>query len=377
MDVRFRKSLASVRELISRAAAQLSQHPFLPPAPLRNGHSMTLFSFICRRRFQLAAQSQQVRVFAPEPDVRVLARCHWQPQRHRKPTVILLHGLEASSEARYILGTADKAWQAGFNVVRLNMRGCGGSERLSPSLYHCGLTSDLWFIIRELIEADGLPELYLIGFSMGGNQALKFAGELGDEVPSQLRGVCAVSPPIDLQLCSEALLRRENFLYERYYLNCLRSKLRRTHHFFPELIELERLNKVRSMADFDDFAMPLIGFSNVTEYYEQASALSYLSYLQIPALIIHAQDDPFIPFAPFTNDAVRSNPLVLLLAPEYGGHVGFYGQRQPDEDRFWAENRAVDFCSLLSAEAAVTELRPDLQRASATAVRRLLPAAQS
>lgn len=375
--MRFRKSLASVRALINRAAVQLGQHPFLPPAPLRNGHTMTLFGFFCRRHFRLAAQSEQARVFAPEPQVRVLARCQWQPQRRHKPTVLLLHGLEGSSEARYMLGTADKAWRAGFNVVRLNMRGCGGSDRLPPSLYHCGLTSDLWFVIRELIAVDALPELYLIGFSMGGNQALKLVGELGEAAPLQLRGVCAVSPPIDLQLCSAALVRRENFLYERYYLWCLRSKLRRTQRCFPDLIELEGLSRVRSMIEFDRFIMPLLGFRNVAEYYAQASAINYLPNLQIPALIIHAQDDPFIPFAPFTSAAVRSNPHLLLLAPEHGGHVGFYGQHQADEDRFWAENRTVDFCSLLSAAAAITELRPDRQSVPDRAITKLLPAAQN
>lgn len=348
MAVLVRETSVAATELMKTVAARLTERPFAAPAPLRNGHSMTLFGFFCCRRFNLADIPAQAREFATEPGVRVLAWCHWQPQRTHHPTIILLHGLEASADARYILGTAEKALRAGFNVLRLNMRGCGGTERLSASLYHCGLTTDLNHIIRELIAVDRLPEIYLIGFSMGGNQVLKLAGELGEAAPPELRGVCAISPPIDLQLCSEALLRRENFLYERYYLYYLRAKLRRTQEIFPDRYQLDRLDEVRSLADFDDFAMPLIGFSSVRDYYEQASALRYAAEIRVPSLVIHAQDDPFIPFAPFTDAAIIAHPLVLLLAPENGGHVGFYGRRQPDEDHFWAENRAVEFCQMLS-----------------------------
>ncbi|HZS04191.1 MAG TPA: hypothetical protein VFD58_05095 [Blastocatellia bacterium] len=156
---------ASLRErstispgLMKQVAAHLAHRPFHAPAALRNGHLMTAFGFFCPRRCNLSGWPGELREFRTESEVRVLAHCHWQEERKVRPSLILLHGLEASSEARYSVGTAEKALRAGFNVVRLNMRGCGRAGRLRPMLYHCGLTTDLHYIVRELIERDGLPE---------------------------------------------------------------------------------------------------------------------------------------------------------------------------------------------------------------------------
>src|SRR5262249_42742335 len=144
-----------------------------------------------------------------EPGTRVVAYCHWQSNRDTHPTVIIIHGLEGSSEGAYVLGTASKAFNAGFNVLRYNVRNCGGTAHLTQTLYHSGLTTDLYYLLRELIERDQLPELFFIGFSMGGNQSLKFAGELGENAPPQLKGVSAISPPIDLESCSRSIMRPE------------------------------------------------------------------------------------------------------------------------------------------------------------------------
>ena len=127
------------------------------------------------------------RYFDVAPDARVLAHCHWQPDGREQPTLILLHGLEGSSMAHYMRGIADKAWAAGWNVVRLNQRNCGGTEHLSRGLYHSGLTHDPSFVMRELIDRDGVPAVAVAGYSLGGNLALKLAGELGDAAPPELR----------------------------------------------------------------------------------------------------------------------------------------------------------------------------------------------
>ena len=328
-------------------ARRLSARPFEPPALLRNGHAMTIFGAKRPRRFSILRHAAERREFQTEAETRVVAYCHWQADRRRRPTVLVIHGLEGSADADYVLGTADKAFAAGFNVLRYNVRGCGGTLHLSPRLYHSGLTVDLHFVLRELIEHDQLPELFLIGFSMGGNQSLKFAGELGDEAPRQLRGVCAVSPPIDLESCSRAIARRENWIYEIRFLLSLRRTVREKNKLFPGVYDLNRLAGVKHLWDWDDAMQPYNGFRDALDYYAQASSLPFIPRIRVPTLIIHAEDDPFIPFDPFRDSRLLANESVLLPATRHGGHVAFCGRRQPDEDRAWAENRAVEFCRLL------------------------------
>jgi hypothetical protein len=176
-------------QLLTAVAGRFAERRFEPPLGLRNGHAMTLFGRLWPRRFRIRGWPSERREFATEPGVRVLSYCHWQANREASPTLIIMHGLQGSADARYVLGTAEKAFRAGFNVLRLNVRNCGGTEHLTPTLYHSGLTVDLDYLTRELIERDRLPELFLVGFSMGGNQALKFAGELGGQAPRELRRV--------------------------------------------------------------------------------------------------------------------------------------------------------------------------------------------
>ena len=156
-----------------------------------------------------------------------MAHCHWQPEPAAHLTLLLLHGLEGSSQAHYMAGIAQKAWDAGWNVVRLNQRNCGGTEHLSRGLYHSGLTHDPLFVIRELIAHDGIQSIAVAGYSLGGNLTLKLAGELGASVP-ELKAVCAVSPTIDLGRCVDALERRANFAYQWNFVRNLKARMRRS-----------------------------------------------------------------------------------------------------------------------------------------------------
>jgi predicted alpha/beta-fold hydrolase len=309
---------------------------------------MTIIGTRRPRRFSILQRPCERREFQTEPGTRVVAYCHWQVERRQSPTALIIHGLEGSSEGHYVLGSAGKAFDVGFNVLRYNVRGCGGTAHLSPKLYHSGLTVDLRYVTRELIERDRLPELFLIGFSMGGNQSLKFAGELGEDAPPELKGVCAISPPIDLESCARAIARRENWIYEISFLISLRKTMIEKDRLFPGVYDLSRMREVRHLWDWDEIFQRHNGFDGALDYYSKASSLPWIERIRVPTLIIHAQDDPFIPFKPFTDRRIAENPSVLLLAPRHGGHVAFCGVRQPDEDRAWAENRAVEFCRLLS-----------------------------
>lgn len=309
---------------------------------------MTILGTQRPRRFSIHNHPAERREFQTEADTRVVAYCHWQSDRQKSPTLLVIHGLEGSSDAGYVLGTASKAFAAGFNVLRYNVRGCGGTLYLSPQLYHSGLTVDLHFVLRELIERDKLPQLFLTGFSMGGNQSLKFAGELGVDAPKELRGVCAISPPIDLEACSRAIARRENWIYEIRFLLSLRRTMQERNKLFPGFYDLSRLAGVKHLWDWDDAMQPYNGFRDALDYYAQASSLPFLPCIKVPTLIIHAEDDPFIPFESFKDSRLGANKSILLMATRHGGHVAFCGRRQPDEDRAWAENRAVEFCRFLT-----------------------------
>lgn len=325
---------------------RLDERPFIAPRLLRNRHLMTIVGTKRPRRFPFLSQSFERREFATEPGIRVVAYCHWQRERLERPTILIIHGLEGSAEGSYVLGTSEKALAAGFNVLRYNVRGCGGTSHLSPKLYHSGLTSDLHFVLRELIEKDGLPELYVIGYSMGGNQSLKFAGELGDAAPAELRGVCAISPPIDLESCARSIRERENWIYESRFLISLRKTLIEKDRLFPGIYDKRRLKEVRHLWDWDEIYQRYNDFDGALDYYRRASSIGFLSQIRIPTLILHAKDDPFIPYEPFRDPRLTENPYVLLVGSQYGGHVAFCNTLSPYEDRSWAENRAVDFCRL-------------------------------
>ncbi|MFZ1803112.1 MAG: alpha/beta fold hydrolase, partial [Nitrospira sp.] len=147
---------------------------------------------------------QEARLFPVEPQTQLQGFCHWQGDRMASPTAVLVHGLEGSSESRYMRGIAAKAYRAGFNVIRLNQRTCGGTEHLTPTLYNSGLSGDYRMILNELAHREGLDRIWLIGYSMGGNLVLKAAGELGQTEPA-LAGVAAVCPNINPTVCARAL----------------------------------------------------------------------------------------------------------------------------------------------------------------------------
>lgn len=339
-----------VRSLLREAARIFEEKPFKPHPLFTSGHAQTLAAYAWPRRYAYSSQhrADTERFFNIEKDVSLLAHCRWQAEPLARPTMLLVHGLEGSSSSIYMLGTADKAFRAGFNVVRLNLRNCGDTEHLTPTLYNSGLAGDLRAVIRDLIEEDGLPEIFLVGFSMSGNMALKLGGEEGDEVLGELAAICAISPSVDLSSCAAAVELRANWVYRRSFIRSLHGRIRRKQKLYPDLYDVSDLHLVRTIRDFDErYTAADGGYENADDYYRRASALPLIRHICIPTLIIHAQDDPFIPFQPFLDPSIAANPHVLLVAPPNGGHVGFIAADTRGEDRFWAENRLVEFCKLV------------------------------
>jgi predicted alpha/beta-fold hydrolase len=342
-------SAVSTSAFLAEIARQLQSKPFNPHPKFTSGHAQTLAAYYWPRGFLKSThRKDEARLFEVEPGVRLLAHCRWQKNKLSHPTILLVHGLEGANTSVYMLGTAEKAFSAGFNVVRLNLRTCGQTEHLTPTLYNSALTGDLRAILRELTLQDGLSSIYLIGFSLGGNMSLMLAGEESNRGLRQLKGVCAISPTIDLSSCADAIEWRKNWLYKQSFIRSMRRRVRRKKKFFPELYNTDGLSHVRTLREFDErYTIVHGGFKSVEEYYERGSSLRVLSEIHTPTLMIHSQDDPFVPFHPFQHPSIAENPHIVFLAPEHGGHVGFVAADTTGEDRFWAENRAVEFCNLL------------------------------
>ncbi len=326
--------------------------PFHPRRWLRNGHLQTIAgNFLPRPKTLPVPVAEFVETVPPHGNqisTQILCECHWQlsADRATRPTVLLLHGLEGSSRSQYVLGNATKLWHAGLNVVRMNMRNCGGTERLTPTLYHSGMSADVDAVMRHLLHLHNLTSFALIGYSMGGNLVLKLAGDLGPNAPPQLKAIVGVSPAIDLAASADALHEPANRLYERRFVRALLKRFRRKAFLFPRAFDPNRSEIVHSLRDFDDKITALYsGFSNADDYYNRASAARVLDRIAVPTLILHACDDPFVRLTPPTRASIASNPQIQLLETAHGGHCAFLAD--PDaasgNDGYWAEHTALAF----------------------------------
>jgi predicted alpha/beta-fold hydrolase len=307
------------------------------------GHIQTLYAWARPRSFS-RLPAPAARYFDVAADARVLAHCHWHDRPDEHPTLLLLHGLEGSSLAHYMGGMADKAWARGWNVVRLNQRNCGDTEHLSRGLYHSGLTHDPLFVMRELIVRDGIRAIAVAGYSLGGNLTLKLAGDLGEHTPPELKAVCAVSPTMDLAVCVDALERRSNLAYQWNFVRRLKARMRRKAAVVPEVFTLKPLRRIWTVRQFDEaYTAPHHGFRNAADYYHRASAMRVVDRIRVPALILTAEDDPFVPVAPFRHPAVTGNPCVTTIVTRHGGHCAFVGHAAGEYDGYWAEEEVVRF----------------------------------
>ena len=325
------------------AKVQSKLGEFVPRWGLRGGHMQTLASHVIQRRIMLPPPEE--RLVGVEPGINVLCHCHWQHDRQKALTVLVIHGLEGSSDSGYALGIAQKGLAQGMNVVRMNQRNCGGTDGLSPTLYHSGRSGDLAAVAQSLFANDGIQRLALVGYSMGGNLVLKLAGEWGSQTPPQLRGVAAVCPAMNLAASADALHLLSNRLYEIYFLRKLRGRLREKARLFPDTFDVARLRGIKSLRDFDDRVTAYYcGFQGAQDYYTRSSAAQFVDRIAVPALILHAATDPFIRILPETRSAIAANPHIAFMETSDGGHCSFLAAPN-GYDGYWAEERVIEFLS--------------------------------
>lgn len=306
--------------------------PFRPL--FRNPHVQTIAAHFWPRNGGEARFPLYGRLYRTEPDVEVLVQSQ-RPSTMAAGEIVMIHGLEGSGQAGYVRGLSSAGLRAGFAVHRVHMRTCGGTEHLCHTLYHAGLTSDLLSVLRQLQQARR-PQVFLVGFSLGGNVVLKLAGELGSEAQNLVRGVCAVSAPLDLAASVQRIERKENWLYERRFVKRMRTRLIATGRYSSE-----NFAGLRSLRDIDDrITAPSFGFGDAANYYRTQSALRFLEVIRVPALMIHAKDDPLAPFESCQFEAALRNPNIEQSVTEHGGHLGFLG-RKPH--RFWLDEAIMEW----------------------------------
>lgn len=324
---------------------------FVPRRGLKNGHLQTLIGNYMRRPAFCLTSVEEPVVVDPTDGSRVLCHTSLQPEAIRSEclTVILVHGLEGSSHSQYICGLATRAWSAGCNVVRMNMRNCSGTDHLTPTLYHSGLSGDVGAVVTYFADRYDLRRFGLVGYSMGGNLVLKLAGEWGRS-RSILSAVAAVCPAIDLAAGSDALHEPANRAYEWHFLRRLKRRFGRKVALYPQIYSMHGIGPVRSVREFDHkIVARYCGFRDADDYYYRAASARVLDRIDVPTLILHAMDDPFIRLLPETRAAIHANPRITFVETQHGGHCAYLSEGSGD-DIHWAEATVVRYLKHVSAE---------------------------
>lgn len=306
-----------------------------PPYLLKNGHLSTMYAGLFRTVPGLVQTREKIQL----PDGDFLHLDWSNTNKPSKKVTILLHGLEGNAQRAYIQGSAKALTHNGYNVCAMNFRGCSGEPNMTYRSYHSGATEDLKAVLEHILEHKTYTEIYLKGFSLGGNLLLKYLGE-GNAIPFELKAAVAVSVPCRLDDSLHQLLAFKNIAYAARFKKNLIEKLRAKQELFPSQISDADINKIKTLKDFDDvYTSKAHGFKDAMDYYKQCSARQFLSGIAIPTLIINAKNDSFLGKPCYPIEEAKNSKQVFLEIPDYGGHVGFYGPN----NLTYTEGRAVTF----------------------------------
>lgn len=320
------------------------------PHGFSNGHLQSIYPSILRPIPKTMPRSE--RIATPDGDFLDLD-WHQAKSKRSRNLVIVSHGLEGNARKKYPLGMAKHLTALGWDVLCYNFRGCSGDENLLPRFYHSGVTDDLDTVINHGIRSGNYRVVGLVGFSMGGNQTLKYLGEVPAKVPDEVIGAVTFSVPCDLAASSKRLERRENWLYMYYFMRSLRKKIRFKAKKFPNLIDTTGLNSMRTFFPFDDrYTAPLHGFKDAMDYYLRCSSLFFLPHIVVPTLLVQALDDPFLTPSCYPMQAAQDNKWLHLEMPKHGGHAGFISFGAGNT--YWSEVRAGAFLEAARDGSIVT-----------------------
>jgi uncharacterized protein len=335
---------------------------YLSPTWLPNGHFQSIYPALFRK---IKLTYQRERISTPDDDFlnldwsmgseqlavgsEQLAEINPQtPNSNRagspaKTLVILSHGLEGDSSRQYITGMVRLLNAHGYDCLAWNFRSCGGEMNRQPRFYHSGEITDLDWVIRHAI-AKGYAEIYLMGFSLGGNVTLKYLGEHGAQLLPVIKKAVVFSVPMDLSACSHNINKRENWVYAKRFLGTLKTKATAKGTTYPQHINVGKLGAVKTLWDFDHFYTgPLHGFGGAEDYYRRCSSKYVVQNIAIPTLIVNAKNDPLVPYESLPAAEIAQIPHVWLELTTQGGHCGFRPRVLADEGVYWSEQRALAF----------------------------------
>ncbi len=306
---------------------------YSPSLILKNGHINTIFPTLFRR--QKTPDYSRQRLVTSDDDFLDLD-CLFN---NNKRLTILCHGLEGSSLSNYMIGTARLLQKNDWDVMAMNFRSCSGEMNRQIKMYHSGATYDLDEVIQEYFPL--YSEIVLVGFSLGGNVILKYAGEQGIDINPKIKAVVGISVPVDLEAGSINIGKPSNFIYENKFLKALLEKITFKAKKYPSQIDAELINQVKTLYDFDDFFTgPIHGFENAKDYYTKCSSKQFIKAIHLPSRIINAIDDPFLPEECYPYKEVENHRYVELITPRYGGHVGFV---ELGKEFYWSEKMILSF----------------------------------
>ncbi len=260
------------------------------------------------------------------------------------PQLLVLHGLEGSSERAYVRGLLSLAAGRGWRGAALNFRSCSGTPNRAPRLYHSGETGDLDWVIAELVKRDPGAPIVSVGVSMGGNVLLKWLGEQSDLAAEEVSAAVAISTPFDLAAAASKMSRGLGRYYSSFFLRTLKAKALLKAEEYPNLLDRDTILRAQTWREYDDaVTAPLHGFRDAEDYWQRSSSLHYLKDIRRPTLLISARDDPFVPESSLPEEFVASSVWLESEFTAYGGHAGFIAGALPWRPLYWAEKRAVEF----------------------------------
>lgn len=319
-----------------------SEYTYRPAWWVPGGHAQTLWGKFLRPRPPLPTRTE--RWTTPDGDFLDVHRL--ESPASDAPRLLFLHGLEGTIRSHYVAGFFGEARRRGWAADLMIFRGCGDEPNRAPRFYHSGETTDLAFALDRVITESPERPIVLAGVSLGGNVLLKYLGERGRDVASQVRAAAAISVPFDLERGARHISTGFSRIYDRHFLRTLREKAFAKLERYPGLFDPGALERAGSIFEFDDaVTAPVHGFADAHDYYSRSSSLGFLHLIQVPTFLLSSVDDPFLPED--VLDQVRAiaaeNPRLSLEFTERGGHVGFVSGRVPWRPFYYAEWRACEY----------------------------------
>jgi predicted alpha/beta-fold hydrolase len=324
--------------LKAEVLAELAAHPFRPPWWMRNAHVQTVYARYGRRVERPPLRAE--RWNTPDGD---FLEVHFLEGDPGMPTAVLLHGLEGNIESTYFVALLQALHEAGWSAAAMEFRSCSGEMNRARRMYHSGETEDLGFVVRRLIERQPDAQLYVAGYSLGGNVTAKWFGENGDALPGNVCAGAVISAPYDLVTSGRHMDSTVSRLYVLHFLRKLVPKAVEKDRMHPGIIDLERVRRARTFREFDDHATaPLHGFADAHDYYTKVACGQFLDHVRRPLLLLSADDDPFNPGHTLPRELAAHHPYLHAEFTRYGGHCGFI-QREQGRTVSWAEDQVVRF----------------------------------